>query len=263
MEKYRTVRENSQVVVKELRERSQKLEGATADLEALETRAASLTQERQAHEALLADLQPRLELAKKHLARSKAELDLLEKKRRDYETMRREEVSLEGRRSAAESRLADLATEHASLAKERDSLLAMRNALPYPPLQEESLAALQERMAALQARMRDTLSKRKVLEQQAISADRSLKEAGAEAAMLDALSQQQTEKRAALATAQERLLAESSLASRRTALQAEREQSQRGHLRARARPPAGGAHSPRRGGEETLFAQRRPLRSRD
>ncbi len=235
VEKYRTVRENSQVVVKELRERSQKLEGATADLEALETRAASLTQERQAHEALLADLQPRLDLAKKHLARSKAELDSLEKKRRDYETMRREEVSLEGRRSAAESRLADLAKEHASLAKERDSLLAMRNALPYPPLQEESLAALQERMAALQARMRDTLSKRKVLEQQTISADRSLKEAGAEAAMLDALSQQQKEKRAALATAQERLLAESSLASRRTALQAEREQSQRSfHLAERS-----------------------------
>lgn len=240
VEKYRTVRENSQIVVKELRERSQKLEGATADLESLETRAASLRQEREAHEAMLADLQPRLDLAKRHLARSKAELDSLEKKRRDYEAMLREEASLESRRSGMESRLADLARERASQQKERDSLLAIRESLPKQPAVEDSLAALQERMAALQQRMRDTLSKRKVLEQQAISADRTLKEARMEAAMLDALAKQEAEKRAGLASAQERLATASSLSQRRAALQAELGESQRSfHLAERLVQEAG------------------------
>lgn len=227
VDRYRTIKDNSMVLLRYVGRQVDILKGETADLDVIGERAKQLKAEMDSVKKVKDGLAPQLEGARKDLSEKKGCLDSLEQQRAEHERLLREDARLESQLSALEERSERCKTDSEALSREQQELKKKLEALPPQEAGAVALQELKTRVDGLQKRFRETSALRGELEQQLSSVEGMLAEVKAEAADEQELSIAMKAKQADLDELRRMVTGAVELAARRTGIEESREEVRR------------------------------------
>ena len=227
VDRYRTIRDNSKMMLQHVRSRASSLKGAIADLDEMKERAKHLTMEIDSMKKEKGQIAPKLEEAQKELSAKKSSLDALEVQRKEHEALRGEDARLEVQLTALKERSERCSTDAEVIFREGEELRKKLEALPAQQEGAVPVQELQSRVETLQTRLREVTATRRELEQQFKSLLGSIVEVKAEIVDGKELAAELRKKQADLAELQVMVAGAEELAARRTGIESSREEVQR------------------------------------